>query len=321
MVIRWYIRPDTRHSIKRQREICESFCLRNDHKAVFYVEENRSRGAPYPKRNDWVKSLRGVEVCGVSDFHRLASTSLDLRAILSDLLASNRVVIEAASGRRTDNAKDLSDMILETTTFFANKGLTTQEASTLGKLGALVSPATKRKRGRMPMADAMVIWRDAALTTRQAVAKINEESDKAGYKDLYNHSWAYRNLKPRGVPAGRRENLNGHKKAERGNVYFVQRADNRRIKIGYTTKPLGRIKALQQGTDGDVAFLLVFRGDRAMEKELHYIFREYQVRGEWFEYGEKVKEFVMRQKRSNKAAAEYRARQAKLAKRKTRGSV
>ena len=69
----------------------------------------------------------------------------------------------------------------------------------------------------------------------------------------------------------------------RGYVYFIQCAETKFIKIGFSeTFPTARLRQLQVGSGGKL-HLVAFIQDRASrERELHRQFSEYHERGEWF---------------------------------------
>lgn len=64
-------------------------------------------------------------------------------------------------------------------------------------------------------------------------------------------------------------------------VYFI-RAGNY-IKIGYADDPRKRLKELQTGNPNKLELLGSIPGDVSREKEVHHIFSDFRVNGEWFE--------------------------------------
>lgn len=284
-MLRAYIRPEPRFSAAKQRAALDALGKKI---ATTYTEEPRTRGGPFPKRDAWVKSLRAGVLATVSDFHRLATTADDLRDVRASIHKTGAVILEARTGRRSDDPEALADMTHEAVAFYSQRGLTKQDASKLGKMGAAASPATKPKRGRMPKADAAVIWRKVEYTTHEAIAAINADP---AYKVKYNLSYAYRNLGPRGVPAGRRQSPKKETNG-RGYIYFVLAEKSGAVKIGYSAKPLDRLAALATSHHEELKCIFTMRGTQQDEKALHKKFAEFRKRGEWFEYAAPIKRFI-----------------------------
>lgn len=67
-------------------------------------------------------------------------------------------------------------------------------------------------------------------------------------------------------------------------IYFVQETISGYIKIGFTDSPdaESRVRSLQTANPGRLVPLLLIPGDMEEEKELHRIFAEANVCGEWF---------------------------------------
>jgi hypothetical protein len=289
-VIHWYIRPDPRCSVERQKEICDQY---SKQKNVFFIEEKRERGDPYPMRDVWLNSARN-EVLGIPEFFRIATTKKDLQEVVQVLTKKGQVVVEAATGRMTSNSADLTDMIFESINTYAARGLTREVASIMGKLGAAASPISQPKPDLMPKEEALPIWTNPDLLGDEAVARINANGK---YKDHYSLSLAYRRLGLRGVRPGRRHGVNGHDRKISGKIYFIRNPSNGYIKIGFSTKPLGRLRDLQVGNSDDLEFLAIITGTMHREKLLKRRFKEYNIRGEWFAPGQKLKRFINAQKK------------------------
>ena len=82
-------------------------------------------------------------------------------------------------------------------------------------------------------------------------------------------------------------------------IYFVQGADSKRIKIGFTEGSIHyRIKALQTGSAERLELLTFSEGTRAEEISLHKQLAAHSVGGEWFESSEEVLA-VVRQRRTS----------------------
>jgi len=75
-----------------------------------------------------------------------------------------------------------------------------------------------------------------------------------------------------------------------GKVYFV--AAPGRIKVGFTRKPERRLTALRRADMEELTVIAIIDGERALEKKLHAILAEHQLRGEWFKDCERVREII-----------------------------
>ena len=67
----------------------------------------------------------------------------------------------------------------------------------------------------------------------------------------------------------------------RGFVYFISCGDH--IKIGFSTRPLDRLRALQTSHPDALEIVGTMRGTRALETKLHKRFADTRERGEWFQ--------------------------------------
>lgn len=193
-----YIRPEPRNPAPKQRAAIEMLGL-----GSFPIYEEAIRETPgFPIRTAMFNARRvgGRDVVIVSELHRLAPDAETLRAFLKKLDAKEVCVLEATTGRYSGTNGTLQEMIFDAVAWYKSKGLTSEAASKLGKLGAEASPATKPKQGRMPVRQAQIIWRNPALSTEAALNAIN--ADKT-YPEEYSQSAAYRYLKTRMVGAGR----------------------------------------------------------------------------------------------------------------------
>lgn len=71
-------------------------------------------------------------------------------------------------------------------------------------------------------------------------------------------------------------------------VYFI--LNGNRVKIGYTTNLIGRVRALAQATD---SVILALDGGRELESALHNRFACFRVgSSEWFQYAPDVRAYV-----------------------------
>ena len=195
-MFRGYIRPEPRFPAKAQREALRQFGVQD---GAIYEEAERGRGDTYPELADLTGSLRQGDSVVVTEFHRLASNLDDLRENATAILSRGFEVLET-TGRRSGVHVDLVHMVLDAVLLYGRKLLSHAQAVELGKLGAAASPMTKRKRGRMPIAEAKVLWVSRPdWTSEQALALIN--SDRR-YRVPYSMKYAYAKLGPRRVKAG-----------------------------------------------------------------------------------------------------------------------
>ena len=65
-----------------------------------------------------------------------------------------------------------------------------------------------------------------------------------------------------------------------GYVYVLRCGDH--VKIGYSTNMMARLRQFQTHAPDYVHLIVMMRGDRRYEKELHRRFSDHRVRGEWF---------------------------------------
>jgi len=65
-------------------------------------------------------------------------------------------------------------------------------------------------------------------------------------------------------------------------VYFIQANESGRIKIGYSNKPQRRLKRLQTGCPEKLDLILCVEGIRQDESNLHLLFTNDKIQGEWF---------------------------------------
>ncbi len=74
-------------------------------------------------------------------------------------------------------------------------------------------------------------------------------------------------------------------------IYFLKA--NNRIKIGYAIDPTQRIPSIQTSSPFDLEVLLIIDGNYDRERELHQKFETFRKSGEWFEYSEPIKSFII----------------------------
>ncbi|MCP4336644.1 MAG: hypothetical protein GY679_02205 [Mycoplasma sp.] len=79
---------------------------------------------------------------------------------------------------------------------------------------------------------------------------------------------------------------------EDGVVYFIGNQEEGNVKIGFSTDVNRRIKELQTSSPSKLKILKTFPGDISKERELHERFKEYRIKGEWFELVGNLKCFI-----------------------------
>jgi DNA-binding transcriptional MerR regulator len=73
-------------------------------------------------------------------------------------------------------------------------------------------------------------------------------------------------------------------------VYFIKAGD--RIKIGRTTRLPARMDAIATSTPEKLEILLVVAGGDAEEKQVHALFSDDRIRGEWFRSSPRLTQFI-----------------------------
>jgi hypothetical protein len=77
-----------------------------------------------------------------------------------------------------------------------------------------------------------------------------------------------------------------------GHVYFILVGD--KVKIGYSARPLNRLRALQTSHPDKLHILATIPGSQKTEGRLHERFDRYKVRGEWFRFTPEIRGFINR---------------------------
>lgn len=76
-------------------------------------------------------------------------------------------------------------------------------------------------------------------------------------------------------------------------IYFIQHGITGPVKIGHATKDVRhRLQSLQTASPVKLVLLGVMDGDRKREKEVHAVFAEYRIRGEWFILSKMLLSFI-----------------------------
>lgn len=80
---------------------------------------------------------------------------------------------------------------------------------------------------------------------------------------------------------------------EKGYVYFIQGEESRRIKIGYaSTSPGDRLTSLKTASPEKLVPLGYERAPKRREKELHRMWQDQRVHGEWFEESPELLQYI-----------------------------
>lgn len=73
-------------------------------------------------------------------------------------------------------------------------------------------------------------------------------------------------------------------------VYFILAGDY--IKVGFSTNPHKRIKSMQTGSPFVLVMLADIPGSKDDEQEIHRMFPDLHVRGEWFRDDPRIRAFI-----------------------------
>lgn len=74
-------------------------------------------------------------------------------------------------------------------------------------------------------------------------------------------------------------------------VYFIQSSEGS-IKIGYSQNIQKRLKSLQTNHSSSLQLLGIIKGDKQKEKEIHNLFKNSRIKGEWFFPSYQVLKFI-----------------------------
>lgn len=77
-------------------------------------------------------------------------------------------------------------------------------------------------------------------------------------------------------------------------IYFVRAGEH--VKIGVTRHWKQRVASMQVGSPYTIVPMLVLLGDASLERKLHKKFVSYHFRGEWFRFGEGIRNFIKENK-------------------------
>jgi hypothetical protein len=85
-----------------------------------------------------------------------------------------------------------------------------------------------------------------------------------------------------------------------GHIYYV--AANDRVKIGFAKNVKKRLAALSTTSPVPLVLLASHRGSQKKEREIHRLFAEYRLTGEWFRLDGELKEHIQTLKPSTEAS-------------------
>lgn len=151
----------------------------------------------------FITSLRPGDEVWVSSLGRLASRRTELRAAIEAIHDKKCVIVEAASGRRSNRAADVTRMVLDAADELAldAKALKPWQARKFGAVGGKLNAARIRREqsaSRLPPKEAANIWRNPLLTNAEALEKMPGWTQAAAYR--------HKSLGRRGLAKGRPKN-------------------------------------------------------------------------------------------------------------------
>lgn len=179
---RGYVRPTKRYPLAKQLAELEPWECDE-----IYVDDGKNGqdiGAV-------VRSLRHPgDMLVVPTLDRIAGSKRGLRPWLAQLREIGVIIVEASTGRRSDNPGDVEMMVLDAIT---RKGHDTETARRFGKMGG-----AKTKITQAQLAKAKKLWADSQITNDEIRRRTG-----ISYRTLWRHLGARR------VPAGRKPRQEG----------------------------------------------------------------------------------------------------------------
>ena len=144
-----------------------------------------------------------------------------------------------------------------------------------------ISPTTEDFRPRT-----VRLWHGVGEPSSEIVAGIKQKAE-AFTIDL--KDWRLRSRRNRKSLAYGQRTLR-----KRGFIYVVRAGD--RVKIGFSKDVRRRISELQTFFPDELELLLTAPGSIMIEHSLHARFKEFAIKGEWFQYAEPIAAFVANEK-------------------------
>jgi hypothetical protein len=126
-------------------------------------------------------------------------------------------------------------------------------------------------RDRM-IAKALGLSLDAAIEAKRRLIEVG-----LILEDWQPKKWSERQYAAKGLPDG--ESLEGY----RGYVYFIGPKNGTPLKIGYSRNPWARVKELQTAATEQMFVVATIKTTEPSEIDVHKLFKEERVNGEWFE--------------------------------------
>lgn len=74
-------------------------------------------------------------------------------------------------------------------------------------------------------------------------------------------------------------------------VYMIMAKEDNTVKIGTSNDPNKRLKQLQTGNNKQLVIVGLIKGGQELEKNIHALFRESRIKGEWFKYTQEIEDF------------------------------
>lgn len=159
----------------------------------------------------------------------------------------------------------------------------------------------ERVKGRMSQHDALAIWRNPNLSTKEAISLMPKWSQATAYKQL-----GKRDAIPGRRPDKRErvpviESVDDQsltppsKRGRRGHIYFVQ-ASSGYVKIGFAVDVKSRLAGLQTSHHVQLKLLHSMPGTTYQERQLHEKYADLRVNGEWFRLAGALKKFLSQAK-------------------------
>lgn len=106
--------------------------------------------------------------------------------------------------------------------------------------------------------------------------RIRAEPGTPAFDELYN---TYRTASAEAYPVD-----------DKSAVYFFRQG--RKIKIGFSTNPMSRLRTLQIGAHVRIEFYYSTPGGRDLERKLHKEFAQFRVAGEWFLFAPEIRDWI-----------------------------
>lgn len=131
-----------------------------------------------------VLSLREGDELVVSSLDRIAGDRIALQKWMAEVRAKGAVILEAETGRRTDDAEQAVEMVLDA---LKRRGHKTEDAKRYGKMAK-----HSKRRAQVGRDEAFRIWRDEKYTRDEAAKLIG-----------LSPTTCFRRYGKRGVPEGR----------------------------------------------------------------------------------------------------------------------